>query len=106
VKATIWHHPGCSKSRAALALLAQHGAEVTVVDYRRNPPGRDALRRLFARAGVAATAALRPDAPAAADEAEALALLDVNSALLERPFVETERGAALCRPPERVLALL
>src|SRR3546814_4281225 len=34
VKATIWHNPRCSKSRAALAILeAAPGVEVDVVEY-------------------------------------------------------------------------
>ena len=38
MKATIYHNPRCSKSRAALALLAEAGADVTIVDYLRDPP--------------------------------------------------------------------
>ena len=32
MKATIYHNPRCSKSREALALLNDAGAEVTVVE--------------------------------------------------------------------------
>jgi len=48
VKATIYHNPRCSKSREGLALLEAAGAEVTVVEYLKNPPSRDELERLCA----------------------------------------------------------
>ena len=106
MNATIWHNPRCSKSRAALAILEGRGASVTVVEYLRDPPSRAELARMFDRAGVSARDALRSDAPAFDNDEAALDALAANPALLERPFVETERGAALCRPPERVLDLL
>jgi arsenate reductase len=32
VKASIWHNPRCSKSREALAILKEAGAEIEVID--------------------------------------------------------------------------
>ena len=32
MKATIWHNPGCSKSRATLEILERAGVDLTVVD--------------------------------------------------------------------------
>lgn len=110
MRATILHNPRCSKSRAALALLEEAGAEVTVVDYLRAPPDRNELARLLERAGLHPRDALRPEAKEAvapqADDDAVLAAMAANPALIERPLVETERGARLCRPPERVLGLL
>jgi arsenate reductase len=41
VKATIWHNPRCSKSRAALAILQETpGVEVEIVDYLKTQPTR------------------------------------------------------------------
>ena len=106
MNATILHNPRCSKSRAALALLTEAGAEVTVVEYLKTPPTRDDLARLCARAGIAPRAALRPDAPEVAGDDEALDLMARDPATIERPFVETEKGALIARPPERVRDLL
>lgn len=108
MKATILHNPRCSKSRAALTLLEEAGAEVTVIDYLRDSPSRDELARLVERAGLNPRDALRPEAKISAD-ADGAAVLDAmaaDPALIERPLVETERGVRLCRPPERVLELL
>ena len=44
MKATIWHNPQCSKSRAALETLRARGdIELEVVEYLKAPPGRDKL---------------------------------------------------------------
>ncbi|MBB6504514.1 arsenate reductase [Sphingomonas endophytica] len=106
MNATILHNPRCSKSRAALALLTEAGVEVSVVEYLKTPPSRDELARLCAHAGIAPRAALRADAPAVADDEAALDLMARDPATIERPFVETERGALIARPPERVRDLL
>ncbi|PZQ62726.1 MAG: arsenate reductase (glutaredoxin) [Sphingomonas taxi] len=106
MKATILHNPRCSKSREALALLHAAGAEVTVVEYLKTPPSRDTLARLCARAGIAPRAALRGDAPTVASDDAALDLMARDPATIERPWVETAKGACLARPPERVRDLL
>ncbi len=106
MKATIWHNPRCSKSREALAILNEAGANVTIVEYLKSPPTRDELARLYARAGLAPRDALRKDAPKAASDDAALDLMAADPATIERPLVETEKGVVLARPPERVHAIL
>lgn len=106
MKATIWHNPRCSKSREALAILEEAGADVTVIKYLEAPPPRAEIARMLASAGVSPRAALRRDAPAVADDEAALDLMTRDPSTIERPLVETERGARLARPPERVRDIL
>ena len=106
MNATIWHNPRCSKSRAALAMLTDAGATVTVVEYLKDPPPRDELARVYARAGIAPRAALRADAPPVADDDAALDLMARDPATIERPVVQTAKGVVIARPPERVRDLL
>ena len=106
MKARIWHNPRCSKSRQALALLEAAGAEITIVEYLKHPPTRDELARVYARAGIPPRDAMRRDAPKLADDEEALDAMAADSALIERPVVETEKGAVIARPPERVREIL
>jgi arsenate reductase len=105
MKATIWHNPRCSKSRAALALLSAAGAEVTVIDYLATPPTAAELARLYARAGLTPRQGLRADAPALADDA-ILSAMAADPRIIERPLVETDRGVVLARPPELVHHIL
>ena len=112
MKAVIWHNPRCSKSREALAILAgAPGVEVEVVDYLKTPPSRAAIAAIYAKAGMAPAEGLRK----AEDGAKPLkgasddAILDAmaaNPILIERPLVETPKGARLGRPPEKVREIL
>ena len=111
MKATIWHNPRCSKSREALALLQNAGADVEVVVYLKRPPTRTELASIFERADIRPSTALRVSESAAKSLADADddAILDAMAAdpiLIERPIVATELGVRIARPPERVLEIL
>jgi arsenate reductase (glutaredoxin) len=111
VKATIYHNPRCSKSREALAILNEAGADVTVVEYLKTPPARDELARLYARAGMTPRQGLRmaEDGAKPLKTADADTILDAMATdplLIERPLVETEKGVRLGRPPEKVREIL
>ena len=111
MKAIIYHNPRCSKSREALAILQEAGAEVTMVEYLKSPPSREQLAGLYARAGISPRDGLRrgedaASALGAADDAAILDAMAANPILIERPLVETEKGVRLGRPPERVREIL
>jgi arsenate reductase len=111
VKATIWHNPRCGTSRNALALLQEAGVDVTVVEYLRDPPTPDELKRVYARAGISPREGLRAKEPAAADLANAtddeiIDAMMLNPVLINRPIAETDKGAVLARPAERVREIL
>ena len=114
-KATIYHNPSCGTSRKTLEILQAEGADVTVVDYLKNPPSKDELRRLYAQAGISPREGLRAKESLARDldlvdgAVSDEAILDAmiaNPVLIERPLVETENGVRLCRPQERVREIL
>jgi arsenate reductase len=114
MKATIWHNPNCSKSRAALeALRARDDIELEVIEYLKAPPSRERLAQLYRDAGIAPREGLRAYGTDAAErgltEADDDTVLDAMVAdprLIERPLVETENGVRLCRPPERIGEIL
>jgi arsenate reductase len=114
MKATIWHNPQCSKSRAALAMLqAQGDIEFEVVEYLKAPPDRAKLAQLYRDAGIAPREGLRTagtDAAARglteADDDTVLDAMVADPKLIERPLVETARGVRLGRPTERIAEIL
>ncbi|MBS0478099.1 MAG: arsenate reductase (glutaredoxin) [Proteobacteria bacterium] len=111
MKAKIWHNPRCSKSRQALAILRDAGADIEVIDYLHNPPTRDQLAALYARAGLTPREGMRTgeDAAKALKNASDDAILDAMIAepiLIERPLVETAKGVMLGRPPKKVRDIL
>ena len=114
MKATIWHNPKCGTSRKTLAILENlSSVDVEVVEYLKNPPSAEKLAQLYRDAGIAPRDGLRmrgTDAeerglPDASDE-EILAAMASDPMLIERPLVETEKGARLCRPQDLVLEIL
>ena len=115
MKATIYHNPSCGTSRKTLEILENEGADVTVVEYLKDPPSKDELRRLYERAGLSPREGLRAKESLARDldlvegAVSDDALLDAmveNPILINRPLVETEKGVRLCRPQEKVREIL
>lgn len=114
MKATIFHNPACGTSRKTLGLLHEAlGVEVEVVEYLKNPPSRERLSGLYARAGISPREGLRTRGT----DAQAMGLLDADSdtiidamietpILIERPLVETAKGVKLCRPQDLVFEIL
>ena len=49
---TIYHNPRCSKSRATLALLHEHGHSPEIIEYLKSPPDSSTLRRLANKLGL------------------------------------------------------
>jgi arsenate reductase len=112
VKARIYHNPRCSKSREALAILNETpDVEVEIVEYLKNPPSREELVRIYARAGMTAREGLRiaeDDAKPlkGADDDTLLDAMAANPILIERPLVMTDKGVRLGRPPDKVREIL
>jgi arsenate reductase len=112
---TIYHNPNCGTSRNTLALLREKGIEPKVVEYLKAGWTREQLEDLLKRMGVGAHDILRVRGtraeelgltdPATSDAA-IIAAMVMDPALVNRPIVVTEKGAALCRPAELALSLL
>lgn len=110
---TIYHNPKCGTSRDTLALIRQTGAEPMVVEYLRTPLGKAQLKALVKKAAVPVREIVRAKEPlyaelkldAASDE-QLYDAMAANPILLNRPIVETDSAAKLCRPSELVKDLL
>lgn len=110
---TIYHNPRCSNSRGALELIRAAGIEPAVIDYLAHPPTKEELRELIRRSGLGVRDAIRAKEPVYAelglDSAGDEALLEAmvaHPALINRPFVVTQHGVRLCRPPGLVREIL
>jgi arsenate reductase len=115
MRAKIYHNPMCGTSRKTLEILENEGVDVDVVEYLKAPPSREELKRLYERAGITPRQGLRDKEPLAAelglndpsvsDDAILDAMME-HPILIQRPLVETERGARLCRPQDEVRQIL
>ncbi|AMN66999.1 arsenate reductase (glutaredoxin) [Psychrobacter sp. P11G5] len=115
MKPLIFHNPNCGTSRNTLAIMKASGEQPEVVEYLKNPPTRDYLVELLAKMNLSPRELLRSkeaindelglDNPELSDD-EIIDAMIAHPILINRPIVVTNKGAALCRPSERVFELL
>jgi arsenate reductase len=109
-KVTIYHNPKCSKSRATLELLAQRGADATVVEYLKTPPTAGELAALVAKLGIEPQQLIRKGedvykqqyAGKTMSAEQWIAAMVRHPILIERPIVVAGNRAVLGRPPENI----
>jgi arsenate reductase len=111
----LYHNPGCSKSRGALEILQEHGADFEVVEYLETPLDRATLEKLLDLLPDAPADLVRKDKhfkelgldPEAYASREAVvALLIEHPQLMQRPVVSDGRRALFARPSDAVRDLL
>jgi arsenate reductase len=112
---TIYHNPACGTSRNTLAMIQAAGYEPVVVDYLKTGWARPLLDDLASKTGLRPRDLIRQKGTpaeelglldgAVSDEAILSAMIE-HPVLVNRPIVVTPKGAALCRPSERVFDLL
>ena len=112
---TIYHNPDCGTSRNTLAMIRASGEEPTVIEYLKHPPSRARVQELARKMDLPLRALLREKGtpyvqlglgdPKWSDD-QLLDFMMAHPILINRPIVETPKGARLCRPSEAVLDLL
>lgn len=112
---TIYHNPSCGTSRKVLGFLREVGIEPAIILYLKEPPTKAALTDLLKQMKMKPRELLRrrgtpyDELGLGDDTLSDAALIDAMIAhpiLIERPIVVSEKGAVLCRPPERVYDIL
>jgi arsenate reductase len=112
---TIYHNPDCGTSRNTLAMIRQSGEEPEIIEYLKQPPSRARLVELIAAMTITPRELLRKKGTPYADldldrttwtDDQLIDQMLAHPILINRPIVETAKGARLCRPSEAVLDLL
>ncbi|QIW15256.1 arsenate reductase (glutaredoxin) [Pasteurellaceae bacterium RH1A] len=111
---TLYHNPKCSKSRETLALIRAKGLEPLIVEYLKDPLSVSQVEHLYRASGMSLDDLLRKEQEAYQthiagknlSEAEIFDLIAQFPSLLNRPFVESDKGVRFCRPPELVYEIL
>src|SRR3990172_7080648 len=95
-RVTVYHNPGCGKSRGALDILRERGVACDVIEYLESPPDRAALARILDLLAGPPAALVRQDkrfkelgldARQYVTRDQVIALLLAHPALMERPVV-------------------
>ena len=111
---TIWHNPRCSKSRQTLALLQDHGEDITIRTYLEDAPSPADIRAALATLDLRAIDIIRTGEAQFKElglsktdpDTTLIAAMAAHPKLIERPIVFKGDRAALGRPPESVLDIL
>jgi arsenate reductase len=114
-KVTIYHNPGCSKSRQTMALLTERNIKPEIVLYLEETPTISELTGIIEQLGISPRELLRAgesaytekelDNPELSDE-NIIEAMVTSPILIQRPIVIHNGKAALGRPPEQVLEIL
>jgi arsenate reductase len=112
-KYTIYHNPRCSKSREALCLLEEEGAEIEIVKYLQDIPTEEQLLLLLSKLNLKPFDIVRKGEKLYKEEYKNLSLNDhewikvmmENPKLIERPIVVKGNKAIIGRPPVLVKEL-
>jgi arsenate reductase (glutaredoxin) len=113
-KITIYHNPRCGKSRDSLKLIEeQNNVEVEVIEYLKNTPTKEELKKLLAKLNMKAEEIVRKNEALYKErykglklnEEEWVKILCDNPILIERPIVVRNNKAVIGRPPENVECL-
>ena len=112
---TVYHNARCGTSRNVIGLIEAAGHQPNVVEYLKTGWTLDQLKGLLARMNARPRDILREKGtnaaelglldPATSDET-ILAAMVADPILVNRPIVETPKGAVLARPMERVHEIL
>ncbi len=110
----IYHNPRCGKSRQTLTIIQDSGKPVEIIEYLKNPPTEDELRKIIALLNIRPKELIRQKEEifvryykdkTYTDE-EWIKIMVENPILIERPIVVDGKKAVIGRPPEKVLVLL
>lgn len=111
---TIYHNPGCSKSRETLALIRARGLEPRIVEYLKAPPSEAELTAIVRKLGIKPLGLVRRNEQVFKDKYAGRTLGDkdwikamvADPILMQRPIVVRGDTAAIGRPPQDVEPLL
>ncbi|MCP9757746.1 arsenate reductase (glutaredoxin) [Aquitalea sp. S1-19] len=111
----LYHNPRCSKSREALQLLQDAGAQIEVIEYLKQTPSIEELDQLLSLLELEPRQLMRRHEEEyqmlylddiALERRQLIAAMHDNPILIERPIAQCEQRAVIGRPPQNVLSLL
>ncbi|GER59221.1 arsenate reductase (glutaredoxin) [Patiriisocius marinus] len=110
---TLYHNPRCSKSRQTLQVLKDANEEVTIVEYLKEVPTIDELKKILKMLDIPARKLVRTNEAVWKEnykgkdltEEQLIEAMINNPKLIERPIAIKNGKAVIGRPPENVLNL-
>jgi len=105
-KVIIWHNPRCSKSREALVIAEENGAEQEIVKYLEESPDETQIKEILKMLNVSAREMMRTKEEIykelglqnVSDENVLIKAMAENPKLIERPILIKNNRAIIGRP--------
>ncbi|HFI0448619.1 TPA: arsenate reductase family protein [Streptococcus suis] len=99
-KLSVYYNPDCSKCKKLQVLLSSQDLDIKWVNYLENPLTEEELTALLKKMNSQPSAVIRltEEERVGLLEEELFQRLVEESALLNRPIIEREQTAFLCRP--------
>ena len=110
----ILHNPRCRKSREALLLLEEIGADIQVIDYLKEPISVERLTEVVQQLGIKPDELLRKNEAIFKEQFKGKELSDKQwiqamvdyPKLMERPIVISNGKAVVARPAEKLKEII
>ena len=110
----IYHNPRCRKSRETLQILQDKNVDLEIVEYLKDVPSANDLKKLLQKLNMSAEQILRKGEAIFKEnykgksfsEEEWIQIMIENPKLIERPIVVRGNKAVIGRPPNNVEELL
>jgi arsenate reductase len=103
---TIYHNESCSKSRAALSILNEHGIHPQIIDYKKTGLKESEVLKLIEILKVSPKEIIRSEENNLETKEQIAKAINLDPSLLQRPIVLIENTGIIARPPENVLQLI
>ncbi len=110
----VYHNPRCRKSREALAYLRERNIEPEIIEYLKDVPAAEELKKVLAKLNMSVEEIIRKEEQLYKEKFkgknftsdEWLEILRENPKLIQRPIIMNRTKGVIGRPTERITEIL
>jgi len=109
-KIEVYHNPRCRKSREALAYLKERNVEPEVIEYLKEVPSAEDLKKVLAKLDMPVEKLIRKEERVFKEKfkgkdftrEEWIEIMRENPKLIQRPIIVNRKKAVIGRPAENI----
>jgi len=109
-KIEVYHNPRCRKSREALAYLKERNVEPEVIEYLKEVPSAEDLKKVLAKLDMPVEKLIRKEERVFKEKfkgkdftrEEWIEIMRENPKLIQRPIIMNRKKAVIGRPAENI----
>lgn len=113
-KIQVYHNPRCRKSREALTFLSERNIEPEIIEYLKEIPSAEELKKVLAKLNISAEELIRKEEQIykekfkgkSFNDDEWIEIMRENPKLIQRPIILNRAKGVIGRPTERITEIL